>query len=138
MLRIQAFVATGNLSAIVTSGSSYLPMVCKGSNDWRPCEDYRRLNAIYHLTDIPIPPIHDFSMRLDGCNIFSKIDLVRACHISMAEEDIQNTALKVPFALLISQTFKMFINQFFCEMEFVFVYTSGSISMTYSSRVQPK
>ncbi|XP_011685387.1 PREDICTED: uncharacterized protein LOC105448491 [Wasmannia auropunctata] len=75
-------------------------MVDKKDGTWRICEDYRRPNKIRVPDRYPISHLQDFSHKLHGFTIFSRLDLTRAYHqIPMAAGDKEKTALITPFGL---------------------------------------
>ena len=114
--------------------ASPLHVVKKADGTWRPCGDYRALNALTKPDRYVIPNIETFHHRLRGAKIFSKIDLVKAYYfIPVAAEDVPKTAictpfgsfefLRLPFGLRnASGTFQRFLDSIFRDLPFVVSY----------------
>jgi hypothetical protein len=58
--------------------ASLLHMVPKKDGSWQLCGDYRWLNTITVHDRYPLPNMMDLSTNMEGCTIFTKIDLVKA------------------------------------------------------------
>lgn len=93
-------IKIGILRPSRSSWASPLHMVKKTDGSWRPCGDYKALNAITEKDRYSLPFITDMAAFLHNKQIFTKIDLQRAYHqVAMNPADIPETAVITPFGL---------------------------------------
>ncbi|GBG72775.1 hypothetical protein CBR_g12343 [Chara braunii] len=72
--------------------------VPKGNGEFRMCIDYRGLNKITRKSTGPLPRIDDLLDMVQGCTVFSRVDLKSGYHqIEMAEEDVYKTTFKTRY-----------------------------------------
>ncbi len=91
----QAMLDQGIIRRSSSQWSSLLHMVQKKDGSWRPCGEYCRLNLQTVQDKYPLPNMADLAARLDGCKLFSKLDLRKGyLQVPMAEEDIAKTTVK--------------------------------------------
>ena len=114
--------------------ASPLHMVSKSDGSWRPCGDYRRLNAVTEDDRYPLPLLHTFSSVTAGAKMYSVLDLVKGYHqIPMDSSDIAKTAITTPFGLFeylrmpfglknAAQAFQRLMDNLFRAVPFVFIY----------------
>lgn len=141
---IQAMLDRGIVHPSKSPYASPLHMQQKPSGDWRPCGDYRKLNAQTVPDRYPAPRIQDLFPKLHGKRVFTTLDLLKAFNqIPMAKEDIDKTAIITPFGLFeflvmpyglknASQTFQRFVDSVFRDLDFVFVYVDDILVMSDS------
>lgn len=92
--------------------------------DWRPCGDYRVLNAASLPDRYHLPYILDFTSHLHDCSILLKIDLVRAYHqIPVITHFGLFEFLRMPYGLRnADQTFQRFIDYVLRGLPFCWAY----------------
>lgn len=133
----EGFRALQNSGVITPSESEWsspLHLEPKSNGDYRPCGDYRALNAITKVDRYPIPNINSFSSKLANKTCFSKIDLTSAYHqIRVHPNDVPKTAIITPFGLFefkyipfglrnAASTFQRAMDKIFANLPCVFIY----------------
>ena len=98
----------------------------------------------------PISHIQDFTQRLAGSEVFSKIDLVRAYYqIPVEPSDVHKTTVATPFSLFnftrtpfglrnSGQTFQRFIDNVTRDLDFLFVYLDDLLVTSPNHRTHKK
>lgn len=132
----------GTARASESAWSSALHLAPKSNDGWRPCGDYRALNARTIPDRYPIRHIEDYAHRLAGCKVFSKLDLVKAFNqIPVFPADIPKTAITTPFGLFefpymsfglrnAAQSFQRFIDEVLRGLDFCYSYVDDILAFS--------
>ena len=111
-----------------------LHMVPKPDGTYRPCGDYRLLNAQTIPDRYPTPNIADLTNVIGGARVFSKIDLLKGYfQVPVHPDDVPKTAIVTPFGSYVFYystfglrnagcTFQRLMDQIFGDLCFVVVY----------------
>jgi hypothetical protein len=130
----QAMLDEGIIRRSSSQWSSLLHMVQKKDGSWRPCGDYRQLNLQTVEDKYPLPNMADLAARLDGCKLFSKLDLRKGyLQVPVVAEDVTKTAIITPFGLFeftrmpfglrnAGMTFQRLMDSVLGSLPFAFVY----------------
>ena len=114
--------------------ASPLHLVKKKDGSWRPCGDFRRLNLITSADKYPVPNMADFAGQVEGCSVFSKLDLKNGyLQVPLHPSAVPKTALITPFGLFeflrmpfglknAGMSFQRLMDRIMAGIPFVFVY----------------
>ena len=92
--------ASGIVQRSSSSWASPLHLVKKKDGSWRPCGDFRRLNLETSADKYPVPNMGDFTGQIEGCSVFSKLDLKNGyLQVPLHSSAVPKTTVITPFGL---------------------------------------
>ena len=98
--RLQELVKAGHIRPSKSPWAAPVLFTPKKDGGLRFCVDYRGLNSVTERDQHPLPIPEDQFRRLNGSQIFSKIDLRSGYYqVRIAEEDVPKTAFTTAFGL---------------------------------------
>ncbi|KAJ4717071.1 Retrotransposon protein, putative, Ty3-gypsy subclass [Melia azedarach] len=96
--QLEELLEKGFIRPSVSPWGAPVLFVKKKDGTMRLCIDYRELNRVTVKNKYPLPRIDDLFDQLQGCSIFSKIDLRSGYHqLKIKTEDIPKTAFRTRY-----------------------------------------
>lgn len=97
---VETNLRKGFIRRSTSSAGSPVLFVCKKTGELRLCVDYRGLNAITKKNRYPLPLFDDLLDRVQGCKVFSVLDLKNAFNlIRVRDGDEWKTAFRTHLGL---------------------------------------
>ena len=109
-------------------------MVKKKDRSWRPCGDFRCLNLVTKADKYPVPNLADFSSQLEGCTVFSTLNLKNGyLQVPLEQTVTPKKAVITPFGLFeflrmpfglknAGMAFQHYMDNIFIGIDFIFIY----------------
>ena len=92
--------ASGIVRRSSSSWASPLHLFKKKDGSRRPCGDFRRLNLETSADKYPVPNMGDFTGQIEGCSVFSKLDLKNGyLQVPLHSSAVPKTTVITPFGL---------------------------------------
>lgn len=96
--QVTDLLAKGHIQPSTSPFAAPVLFVEKADGSLRMVIDYRALNRITVKNRYPLPRIDELIDRMQGCTVFSKLDLASGYNqIRITQEDIKKTAFRTPF-----------------------------------------
>ena len=147
--KFSAMEKAGIIRRFTSPWASPLHMFRKEEGGWKPCGNYRRLNTITVPDQYPLPNIADFTSRIKGSTVFSKLDLQKGYYqVPVSPEDVQKTTIITPFGMFkflcmpfslrnAGNSFQPLMDQVLGDLPFCYVYVDDILifSRNLSSHV---
>ena len=114
--------------------SSPVHFVPKPDGSLRPTGDFRALNKQTEFDLFPLPHLRDFTHKIKGCQIFSKVDLLKSFHqIVIDPRDRFKTCVTTPWGMFnfkrlamglqnAAQSFQRLLQDVVGKMDGIFIY----------------
>ncbi|GBG61953.1 hypothetical protein CBR_g26116 [Chara braunii] len=98
--QLETLTSKGWIRSSTSEFGAPVLFVSKGNGEFRMCIDNRGLNKITRKSTEPLPRIDDLLAMVQGCTVFSKVDLKYGYHqIEMAEEDVYKITFKPRYGI---------------------------------------
>ena len=94
---LEEFLSKGFIRPSISPWGAPVLFVKKKDGSLRLCIDYRQLNSVTIRNQYPLPRIDELFDKLQGSQVYSKIDLRSGYHLRVQESDVPKTAFRTRY-----------------------------------------